>query len=77
MSLRFNYTPGSKTPKGEIKATRLITQDHNAYQIYLLAKRLQFEQTGSKEDRVDHCYVEKAIELLKIKAKEVLNENLV
>ena len=65
--LRFNYSPGSKTPKGTMPLkTRIVTKDHDAYKLYLRGKELQLKD-GKYNSRVDPKYIDMAIEELKQK----------
>lgn len=75
MLLRFNYKQNSKTPKGEIPSVRMITKDHDAYKVYLLAQQIQKQETGNYKTNVDKIYIQKAIDQIKNK-KEVSNEKV-
>jgi len=71
--MKFNFTRGAKTPRGtKPRSTRMITKDHDAYKIYILAKQLQLaDGMPLKGSRVDEKYIDLAIKELSNKQKEV------
>lgn len=64
--MKFNFTRNSKTKKGKLNTVRSVTKDHEAYKVYLLAKKLQNE-AGNFNSIVKMEYVLQAEKLLKEK----------
>lgn len=58
----FTRTP--RTKKGKIPSIRLVTPDHEAYQLFLKGKELQKQDGIENEDFVDPKYIKKAQEIL-------------
>lgn len=70
---KFYFTRGARTPKGKPKVTRMITKEHDAYQIYLKGLELRQKKGLPFSSKLTTAEVEEAIQSLK--NEKVVNAN--